>query len=56
MGDFEFSFGTFKKNIECQDPGDLCTRINEGQKSVKEHFAPWAKSFWKPGNGHDGKK
>jgi len=52
LGDFEFSFGTFKS----QDPGDLCTRINEGQKSVKEHFAPWAKSFWKPGNGHDGKK
>jgi len=38
-------FGTFRKNIECQDPGDLRTRIDEGPKWVQEHFAPWAKSF-----------
>ena len=43
--DFDFSFGTFRKNIECQDPGDLRTRMDEGQKWVQEHFAPWAKSF-----------
>ena len=45
LQDFEFSFGTFRKNIECQDPGDLRTRMDEGQKWMQEHFAPWAKSF-----------
>jgi len=25
--------------------GDLRTRMDEGQKLVQEHFAPWAKSF-----------
>jgi len=45
LRDFDFSFGTFRKNIECQDPGDLRTRMDEGQKWVQEHFAPWAKSF-----------
>ena len=49
--DFEFSFGTFRKNIGCQDPGDLRTRMDEGQKWVQE-----PRVFWKPGNGHDGKK
>jgi len=29
-----------RKNIECQDPGDLRTRMDEGQKWVQEHFAP----------------
>jgi len=42
---FEFFFGTFRKNIDCQDLGDLRTRMDEGQKWVQEHFAPWAKSF-----------
>ena len=42
---FEFSFSTFIKNIEYHDPGDLRTRLDEGQKWVQEHFAPWAKSF-----------
>jgi len=42
---FYFSFGTFRKNIECQDPGDLRTRMDEGHKWVQEHFVPWAKSF-----------
>jgi len=45
LRDFEFSFGTFRKNIECQDPGDLRTRMDEGRRWVQEHFAPWAKSF-----------
>ena len=45
LRDFDFSFGTFRKNIECQDPGDLRTRMHQGQKWVQEHFAPWAKSF-----------
>ena len=45
LRDFKFSFGTFRKNIECQDPGDLRTRMDEGQKWVQEHFAPWSKSF-----------
>ena len=38
--DFEISFGTFRKNSECQDPGDLRTRIDERQKWVPEHFVP----------------
>jgi hypothetical protein len=37
LRDFEFSFGTFRKNIECQDPGDLRTRMDEGQKWVQKH-------------------
>jgi len=45
LRDFEFSFGTFRKNIECQDPEDLRTRMDEGQKWVQKHFAPWAKSI-----------
>ena len=45
LRDFEFSFGTFRKNIECPDPGDLCTQMDEGQKWVQEHFAPEAKNF-----------
>ena len=45
LRDFEYSFGTFRKNIECQDPEDLRTRLDEGQKWVQGHFAPWAKSF-----------
>jgi len=45
LRDLEFSFGTFRKNNECQDPGDLRTRMDEGQKWVQEHFVPWAKSF-----------
>jgi len=45
LRDFDFSFGTFRKNIECQDPGDLRTQMDKGQKWVQEHFAPWAKSF-----------
>ena len=43
--DFEFFSGTFRKNIECQDPGDLRTRMDEGQKWVQEHFVLWVKSF-----------
>ena len=45
LRDFKFFFGSFRKNIECQDPGDLRTRMDEGRKWVQEHFAPWAKSF-----------
>ena len=45
LRDFEFSFGTFRKNIECQDPGDLRTRMDEGQNWVQEYFALWTKSF-----------
>jgi len=40
-----FSFGTFRRNIECQDPRDLRTRMVEGQKWVQAYFAPWVKSF-----------
>jgi len=29
LRDFDFSFGTFRKKIECQDPGDLQTRMDE---------------------------
>ena len=32
LRNFEFSFGAFRKNIEYQDPGDLRTRMDEGQK------------------------
>jgi len=32
--DFDFSFGTFRKNIECQDPKDLRTRMDECQKML----------------------
>jgi len=46
LRDFDFTFGTFRKNIECQDPGDLRTRMDEGRKWVQEHFAPWAKNFF----------
>jgi len=56
LRDFEFSFGTFRKNIECQDPEDLRTRMDEGQKWVQEHFAPWAKSFLETKQRSDGKK
>jgi len=45
LRDFEYFSGNFRKNIECQDPGDLRTRMDEGQKRVQEHLAPWAKSF-----------
>jgi len=61
--DFGLSFGAFSKNIECRD---LRIRMDEGQKGVREHFAPWAKVqnasklfprvFRKPSNGRDGKK
>jgi len=56
LRDFELSFGTFRKNIESQDPGDLRTRIDESQKWVQQHFAPWAKSFLETRQRHDGKK
>jgi len=45
LRDFEFSFGTFRKNIWCQEPGDLRTQMDQGQKWVQEHFAPWAKTI-----------
>jgi len=45
LRDLNFFSGTFRKNIECQDSGDLRTEMDEGQKLVQEHFAPWAKSF-----------
>jgi len=45
MRDFEIFVGTFRKHIESQDPGDLRTRMDEGQKWVQEQFAPWAKSY-----------
>ena len=35
LRDFGFSFGTFRKNIEGQDPGDLRTRMDEGQKGAR---------------------
>jgi len=33
LRDFDFSFGTFRKNIECQDPGDLRTRMDARTES-----------------------
>ena len=45
LRDFKFFFGTLRKNIQCQDPGDMRTRMDEVQKWVQEHLAPWAKSF-----------
>jgi len=30
LRDFDFSFGTFRHNIEYQDPGDLQTRMDKG--------------------------
>jgi len=63
LRDFDFSFGTFRKNIECQDQGDLRTRketcenewmkVRNGCKSIL-HFGP--RAFWKPGNGTEGKR
>jgi len=44
LRDFEFSFSTFRKNIECQDPGDLRTRMDEGQKWFLENRQ---RSRWK---------
>jgi len=44
MRDFEFFSGTFRKNLECQNPGDLRARMDKGQKWVQEHFAPWAEN------------
>jgi len=41
-------FCTFRKNIECQDPGDMRPGMDEGQNWLEAHLAPWAKSI--PGN------
>ena len=45
LRDLGFFFGTFRKDKERRDLGDLRTQMDEGQKWVQEHSAPWAKSF-----------
>jgi len=45
LRDFVFFFPAPSGRTLSAKPQETCARIDEGQKWVQEHFAPWAKSF-----------